>query len=248
MNILISGFGKMGCRHAQSLLTSNDDCSIYVIEPSDKAFEKGLLTIGASKKDITRHLKIDELNAPIDLAISATCSKPRYSILIDLIDYGIKYFLLEKVVFQSLKQFDIIIEKLESNYAEAYCHMPRRYYNNYINLKSRINDRKTLLQHNVYGGNNGIGCNAIHYMDIFEYLTESTICNYAFNVKEDEIDNRRGKDYKDVNGYLLFENEQSDQLSVYFDPSYRAGITENIEIDNEKYILSARSGKKNILI
>ena len=42
--------------------------------------------IGASKKDITRHLKIDELNAPIDLAISATCSKPRYSILLDLIE------------------------------------------------------------------------------------------------------------------------------------------------------------------
>ena len=114
MNILISGFGQMGCRHAQSLLTSNDDYSIYVIEPSDEAFETGLSTIGASKKDFTRHLKFEELNAPIDLAISATCSKPRYSILLDLIEYGIKYFLLEKVVFQSLKQFDIIIEKLES--------------------------------------------------------------------------------------------------------------------------------------
>jgi len=244
MNILISGFGQMGCRHAQSLLASNDDYSIYVIEPSDEAFETGLSTIGASKTDFIRHLKFEELNAPIDLAISATCSKPRYSILLDLIEYGIKYFLLEKVVFQSLKQFDTIIEKLESNCAEAYCHMPRRYYNNYIKLKSRINDKKTILQHNVYGGNNGIGCNAIHYMDIFEYLTESNICKYAYNLKEDKVDNRRGKNYKDVNGYLLFENEQSDQLSVYFDPSYRSGITENIEIDDEKYIFSARSGKE----
>ena len=48
--------------------------------------------------------------------------------------------ILEKVVFQSLKQFDTIIEKLESNYAEAYCHMPRRYYNNFLrHMRSKYN-------------------------------------------------------------------------------------------------------------
>jgi len=244
MNILISGFGQMGCRHAQSLLTSNDDYSIHIIEPSDEAFETGLSTIGASRNDFTRYQKIEELNVSIDLAISATCSKPRYSILSNLIDYGIKYFLLEKVVFQSLEQFDNIIEKLEFNNAKAYCHMPRRYYKNFIELKLKTKKKKKALKYNVYGGNNGIGCNAIHCMDIFEFLTNSIICKSIASLSEDESDNKRGKDYRDVNGFLLFENEQNDQLLIYFDPSYRAGITETIEIGNEKYIFSARSRKE----
>jgi saccharopine dehydrogenase-like NADP-dependent oxidoreductase len=138
MNILLSGFGKMGCRHAQSLLSSDDDYSIHVIEPLDESFESGLSTIGASRNDVARYRNIDELDCDIDLAISATCSKPRYSIMKELIEYGIKYFLVEKVAFQSLVQFDSIIEKLKFNDAVAYCHLPERYYKNYTELKSVV--------------------------------------------------------------------------------------------------------------
>jgi predicted dehydrogenase len=244
MNILISGFGQMGCRHAQSLLTSNDDYSIHIIEPSDEAFETGLSTIGASKNDFTRYQKIEELNAPIDLAISATCSKPRYSILLDLIEYGIKYFLLEKVVFQSLEQFDIIIEKLKSNGAVAYSHFPRRYYKNFTELKSIIRKSNSPISINVYGGNNGIGCNAIHFMDLFEFLTGSNICKSSSCLKEDKDYDRRGPDYTDVNGLLVLENYNKDQLSIYFDPTFRAGVTEIIENSDEKYIFSTRDKKE----
>ena len=131
----------MGCRHAQSLLNSEEDYTLYIIEPSDQSFEAGLSIIGASKDNFIRFHTLKELNVDIDFAISATCSKPRYSIMKDLIEYGIKYLLVEKVAFQSLAQFDSIIEILEANDAVAYCNTPNRYYKNFIELKSTINNK-----------------------------------------------------------------------------------------------------------
>ena len=204
----------MGCRHAQSLLTSNDDYSIYVIEPSDRSFEAGLSIIGASKDNFIRFHTLKELNVDIDFAISATCSKPRYSIVKDLIEYGIKYFLVEKVAFQSLAQFDSIIEMLEENDAVAYCNTPNRYYKNFIELKSTINNKIDSLKLNVFGGNNGIGCNAIHFMDLFEFLTDSLICKSSSLMKHDKSYTRRGPNYTDVNGLFILEIafDQKDKL------------------------------------
>ena len=96
MNILISGFGNIGCRHAQSLLNSKHDFNIFVIEPSDESFKSNFEMINASNNDITRVPSINELESDIDLAICATSSKHRYMIMNELIDYGIKYFLVEK--------------------------------------------------------------------------------------------------------------------------------------------------------
>ena len=114
MNILISGFGNIGCRHAQSLLASKHDYKLFVIEPSNKSFESGLSIIGANKDDFVRFHSINELQSGIDLAISSTCAEPRYDIIKNLIEYGVKLFLIEKIAFQSLAQFDNIIKILRS--------------------------------------------------------------------------------------------------------------------------------------
>ena len=245
MNILISGFGNIGCRHAQSLLTSSDDFKLFVIEPSDKSFESGLSIIGASKDDFIRFRSINELNSEIDLAISATCSEPRFGIIMDLIEYGIKYFLVEKIAFQSMAQFDNIIEMLAANKAVAYCHSPNRYYKNFIDLKSVIKNNNDYVKLNVFGGNNGIGCNGIHFLDLFEFLTGSIICKSSALMRHDKSFKSRGPNYTDVNGLFILKNENEDQLIIYFDPMYRAGITTYIEVGDEKYIFSPRDRKEH---
>ena len=54
---------------------------------------------------------LNELQSGIDLAISSTCAEPRYDIIKNLIEYGVKLFLIEKIAFQSLAQFDNIIKQ-----------------------------------------------------------------------------------------------------------------------------------------
>ncbi|HCI03489.1 TPA: hypothetical protein DE059_01030 [Candidatus Peribacteria bacterium] len=48
---------------------------------------------------------------------------------------------------------------------------------------------------NVYGGNNDIGCNAIHSMNMLEFLTESKVSMSWSCLREDRDYDRRGPDY-----------------------------------------------------
>jgi len=234
----------MGARHAQSLLSLKKDYKIYVIEPSIESFENGLSTIGCSRDALKLVRNLNEINCTIDIAISATCSQPRYKIIKDLIHSGIKYFLLEKIVFQSIDQFDTIIKLLEDNKAKAYCNYPRRYYSNYFGIKKLIDEKGAQLDMNVIGGNNGLGCNAIHFIDLFEYITNSQISDCTYELSEDNEKNKRGKEYKDVNGLMIIKNKRNDYLSIYFDPTYRSGISELFHINGRKYIFSARDKKE----
>ena len=244
MNILISGFGNIGCRHAQAMLKAKKDWRLFVIEPSDRSFEEGLSIIGAKRNNFTRYHALKELNVDIDFAISATCSKPRYSIVKDLIEHGVKYFLIEKIAFQSIAQFESIIKLLKAYDVKAYCDLPRRYYENYIKLKTLVMKSSDPIRINVFGGNNGIGCNAIHSIDLLEYLTESRISKSWSFLREDKDLNKRGKDYRDVNGLLVVETYNEDQLFIYFDPSYRSGVSQSISIENKNYIFSDRDKKE----
>ena len=248
MNILISGFGNMGSRHAQSLLSSKKNYSIYVIEPSKKAVYTGLKNIGYSISDIKLIKNIDELDSQIDLAISTTCSKPRFEIISKLIKSGVKLFLVEKVVFQSLYQFDKIIDLLGKNNAKGFCNFPRRYFENYNSLIPIYRKSNYSMEMNIYGGNNWIGCNGIHFMDLFEYITESKISKISYSLNEDLSLNKRGREYRDVNGLVYLENKNKDILKIYFDPTYRAGITETYTFNNNQFLFSARDKKEYQII
>ena len=99
-NVLVVGFGAMGCRHAQSLL-HGDDFNLYVVEPDSQTFEKGIEKICASHNMVTR-VDLRSQLPQFDFAVVATSSGPRYSITKDLLEFNVKNILLEKVVFQSI--------------------------------------------------------------------------------------------------------------------------------------------------
>src|SRR5688572_21048070 len=107
-NVLIVGFGGMGCRHAQALLQEKDKFCIHVIETNPTNIENNIARIGAKRDDCKWYSSLEEL-PQIDLAIIATSAGPRFNIVKSLLKKGIRYFLLEKIVFQSVSQFDEIL-------------------------------------------------------------------------------------------------------------------------------------------
>ena len=99
---LIVGFGGMGCRHAQSLINSFPESITYIFEPNDDVFQKNINLIGQQdNKDIVKLSKLGQFNDVIDLCVIATSAGPRFDILRELLNYEIKNYILEKVVFQS---------------------------------------------------------------------------------------------------------------------------------------------------
>ncbi|MGY4383088.1 putative dehydrogenase [Pedobacter sp. UYP24] len=232
MNILFVGFGGMGCRHAQSFLNKKDEHDLFVVEPVRDLYISNLSRIGATEDDFKWFKYVSDVNVQIDFAVVATPSEPRFDIVQKLIDKNIQYFLLEKVVFQSIQQFQTIIEKLEMHGAIAYCNFVNRYFPQYLGIKELTTESKDVLQMTVIGGDFGLGCNGLHYLDLFEYITGSQSSDFVSNLNESNIGNKRGSQYKEVVGTLVCRTQTKSGFNISAKTGKKIGVEVTITTPN----------------
>lgn len=240
MNILVVGFGNMGCRHAQSLLKRKDEDKIIVIEPNKETVKSNKIRIGDLENRLIFIDTIEDLKLKIDFAIIATSSNPRFDIVLKLLSFGVKKFLIEKVVFQSEKQFKKVIQKLHEFKAEAYCNFVNRYFSNYQLIKSELSKDKPFKMI-VSGGEFGLGCSSLHYMDLFEYMCNDYCKMVSSSLNLSNSKNSRGETYKEVNGLLLLKSSKGDKLLINSDIKKTGGVEITIIQDSKIHILNEES-------
>ena len=242
LDILVVGFGMMGCRHVQALLQNKEKFKVHVLEPSAENVETNTARIGAKPEDCNWYSNLGEV-PPVDLAIVATSSAPRFNIVKTLIESGCKFFLLEKIVFQSIDQFREIMELMAVKNVKAYCNFVNRYFGAYNDIKKELSAAEP-CDVLVYGNAFGMGCNAIHYIDIFQYLTSNNDLNIdSSSVSKFDIENRRGSQYNEFTGTLKLNNNKGDKISIIADPNFLGGVSINIKQGNKEYLLSEQSQK-----
>lgn len=243
--ILIVGFGAMGCRHAQSFLDKKEDYDVHILEPSDKNIKQNIKRINAKKSDFTWYKNID--NIPLlDIVIVATSSFPRFEIVKTLLVMGYRKFLLEKIVFQSEKQFIKIIDMIEKSDSVAYCNFANRYFVAYNDIKKQLNRSAEKININVRGGafELGLGCVAIHYVDIFQYLTNNNEIQLTkFDLQLLEGENRRGSIYKEFYGMIQLANNNGDAITLNTELELKEGVTISISQGEKTFLLNERTGK-----
>lgn len=238
MNILIIGFGNMGCRHAQSFLPEKEN-KIFIIEPNDEIFVNNRLRIGAELEDLKR-IDFNELNKiKFDFAVIATSAEIRFRLFKLVLEAGIKTVLLEKVVFQSLSQFELALKLTEKYQATVHCNFINRYSHSYIEIKKSITDGEK-VNFIVTGGDFGFACNALHYIDLFKYLTKSEVYLETSNLIKSENPNIRGAKYVEVYGQQIWKTKNGDQLLISSDKENNSGKgSENhILIGNSIHIIN----------
>jgi predicted dehydrogenase len=242
-NVLVVGFGMMGCRHVQALLQRKGEMNVIVLEPSIIVIEESLLRIGANRDDCTWVTDISEVQEVIDVAVIATSSAPRYRIVSSLIEKGIKNFLLEKIVFQSEEQFDTILKIAEENDVKLYCNFVNRYFKPYRDIKSYIQLVDCAdINMTIIGGPFGLGCNAIHYIDIYQFITGCDEINVkTADVSIMDIENRRGNQYKEFKGKILVSDQSQKSLFIISDEHFQGGVVITIKAGDKTFILNEQT-------
>jgi hypothetical protein len=241
-NILCVGFGGIGCRHTQSLLNVSPELNIYVVEPNEAIFKENEVRIGAKSGRLKHVTSIDAIDVQIDFAIIATSASPRFEIMKELLNKGILNFLVEKVVFQSAAQFEEIISLLEKNNGQAYCNFVSRYFSNYQDIKSRVKDN-SIVNMIVSGGDFGLGCNSLHYVDLFEYFTGKTSKLISSSLVKNDVEHKRGVLYKEVTGQLAWSTASGDTLSVLSDKNQEGGVEVTIAFGGEVNVINQQTRK-----
>lgn len=191
---LIIGAGQLGSRHLQGLVKYKRILEIYVLDLSINS----LKIAQEREREISHNHKIiytqswEVLPDFFDLVIIATNANIREAVINKLlINHKIRFLILEKVLFQELEAYKRVHDLLAQHNVITYVNHPRRMFESYINIKEKV-DINSQSVYCVVGGNWGIGCNALHFLDLFIYLSGKKLKDInADNIEDDLLDSSR---------------------------------------------------------
>ncbi len=231
MNITLIGCGQMGSRHLQAVTKLEGVSKIDIVEPSKQARDLGISRIEEIKREfysngyptIEFFSELSALpNTIPELTIIATKAGGREKIIKSLLQKGHKRFLIEKMVCQSKKDYLDIINSLQKSGAKGWVNCPRRYFPFYNKISARLKKESPLIM-TVVAGNLGLGCNAIHFLDLFILLTEEPNLKISGDYLWPELySNPRGEDLVEFAGTLTACTPRGGFASITFHPANNA--------------------------
>lgn len=187
MEILLIGAGQIGSRHLQGLAELSDS-QIYLVDPSKNSLDVAMQRFADVMKGnrsiaVTplTHLASLEKQKNIDVAIIATDARVRAEAFKNASEHlSIKNVIFEKVLFQKETEYLQVADILQKNSIKAWVNCPMRMWPSYRNLKKEYFAAFAKnVRMEVTGGNWGLACNAIHYIDVFSYLTDSRVLSVS---------------------------------------------------------------------
>jgi hypothetical protein len=177
-NILIFGCGKLGSRHLEGFLIKSFIFNILVIDKSNISLNNGKKKwkkAGGNKlkHKITWSNKLNFKNKNFDLAIIATPSTDRASYIKKLSrDFNIKFWLIEKVLTQSVKEAEVLKGLLKKD--TAFVNFSRREMSWHQKLRLEFRGKGPLVVTKI-GGLWGLACNSIHFIDLVSWWTDEKL-------------------------------------------------------------------------
>ncbi|MGG0845522.1 Gfo/Idh/MocA family oxidoreductase [Peribacillus simplex] len=213
--VLIIGSGNIGYRHFEGLLKTDLSLKIYVIDPSVEALnlaQKCYEDSNPIEKTCYFFESIKDIPDQMDLCIIATSSKVRLEVAETLLKTtSVKYLILEKVLFQKESDYDQMSSLLkEYNVKGCWVNCPLRTIPIFRELKEKI---KTSLSYYIEYRNFGIGCNSIHQLDLFSFLTNCLDMKIETSKLENVVESKR-KGYLEVLGVLTACTNKEDTLII----------------------------------
>lgn len=174
INVAIIGAGGIGQRHLQSCCDLPHDYNLFVVDPSEGSLVNAqrLANEKGRQADVTWLADFVKLPSMIDMAIIATRADIRAQVVHRLLDrVSIKSMILEKVLFQTLPEYSDINSALSKFGVKAWVNCPGRTRSGNQAIRSWLGSR-SVRSISVRGANWDIGCNAIHYLDLFAFLLD----------------------------------------------------------------------------
>lgn len=198
VKVAVVGAGQIGSRHIQALYQMSRPVNIQAVDPSEEALKKTSARLNDSKfantnvRSIQFFSDVSELDNDLDVVIVATNADVRKTVIENVLaDKKVKYMILEKVLFQDFESFETIDRLLAQHNVQAWVNCPIRTNRFFRMLKQTLHQNEP-IQYDVIGGNLGIGCNSIHHVDLFSYLSgESDVSFMTDHLDKSVIPSKR---------------------------------------------------------
>jgi hypothetical protein len=218
VQVLIVGAGVIGARHLQAMARLSEASTVFVVEKSAYARDSAE-ALWREMPDHARHtLRFAEMgNLPkgeIDAAILATTANGRLQLLETIAEIGVKAVLAEKVLFQSVGDYKAACDLSISADMDVRAHVPYRYVDQIQTLR-RLHGGDA-VQMTIGVGDRGLGCNGVHFIDLFQYISQSPIVSLETNVDFPLQENCRDPSLCEFSGTVTAKTNSGSSLDLAF--------------------------------
>ena len=223
--IVLVGCGNVGSRHLQALSKLIFETEIHVVEPNAEAIKLGKMRLKEIKNrnpkiTVFWNQTLKDLKKNLDLAIVATTSEGRVGIIKDLLNFGCKRFLIEKIVCQSSQEFEELLKELKKNNAKGWVNTNHRYFDSWKKINEYFKDSNQIHLSVISSNVSSLGTSGIHFIDLFAFFVN----NYHIRLNGDLLmnklySNKRGKNFKEFAGTVFGSEKNNSTLSLTFLPN-----------------------------
>tara|TARA_B100001287_G_scaffold273260_1_gene276375 strand:- start:2199 stop:3149 length:951 start_codon:yes stop_codon:yes gene_type:complete len=244
-NFIIIGLGKLGVRHLQGLLNADIPAHIYCVE----------LNLNAVKDAKEKSLEINhecvliflnEIPKGINfqIGIQSTNSSERYHLSKKLLETNnVEHLIIEKVIFTKAHKYSLFSHDLKQVKTKCWVNHVRRLFPHYQSIQKKL-DSKIPISGSVSGSGWGLASNALHFIDLFEFLSQSKVNEICTEGLQEFFPGKR-KGYIEINGLLKVKFENSSTLFIYCGDGDFNGIAINISNGGHHYYIN--EGQGNIM-
>jgi len=248
VKIAIIGAGQLGSRHLQALSLIDRAAAVDVVDPNPSSLEtakKRFLEVskGTKIREVHYYSSLNDISDTIDVAIVASNSNVRRKIIEDLLAAkNVRALILEKFLFQREEDFSAVQALLTKKNVSAWVNCARRMWPLYQNVKRELQGEKP-VEFTATGTSWALGSNALHMIDLFSFLSNSTEYQISFSDLDKKILQSKRSGYIEFTGRLSGEFSNHMRFSI---ASYNgSGIDLVIHLRSEEteFIIKESEGK-----
>ena len=225
--VAIVGAGQLGSRYLQGMVNCKLPLDVIVIDPNKESLiqaqkrwnEVDTVDNIHSVEFLKSHKDLN--NKLVDIVIVSTNSTGRADLIVELSNQmKIRYWVIEKVLAQSIDELNLISDKLQ-NYPGVWINTPRRMIKWYQEIIALTPDRSPITCM-VNGKDWGLACNAIHFLDLVAWWSGEKIVSIQTDQLDLQWHKAKRNGYWEIfgtlsalysNGSMLTLNSTSDDMA-----------------------------------
>ena len=236
-SLLLVGAGQLGSRYLQGMAFVDRQLEITIIDPSPKSLDLARQSLAELSADVVQkmHFSTSLAESPkhFDLAIVATPAHCRADVVASIAArHEVSAWILEKLLAQSSHQLDQIEHAL-NNQPQVWVNTPRRVMSWHQAIKRQLLAcGSSVLRVQMSGGQWGLACNAIHFIDLASWWTGSVVNSVDCSGLDDWSPSKRSG-FQEVFGTLSvsYGNGSSLELSCN-----KSDVARRIEVETSEGI------------